>query len=246
MEDENDVDGINGVESLVDETFSYSSELKLLSQGAEARLYRCVFLGKPAVMKERFTKHYRHPELDRRLTKERIRNESRAIVKCKQMGIDVPTIYFLNTQTNAIIFEYIDGVTAKEFIEQKRDVLDAEKFEETVKLLGREIGKVVSRIHSVGFSHGDLTTSNVMLRDGDPNRVCFIDFGLSANRSSAEDFGVDLYVLERAIRTTHVDSDYLMDEILDGYSSIGWKGVKEALKKLAEVRMRGRKREMIG
>jgi tRNA A-37 threonylcarbamoyl transferase component Bud32 len=37
-----------------------------------------------------------------------------------------------------------------------------------------------------------------------------------------------------------------MDEILAGYESVEWKGAKAALKKLAEVRLRGRKREMIG
>jgi tRNA A-37 threonylcarbamoyl transferase component Bud32 len=37
-----------------------------------------------------------------------------------------------------------------------------------------------------------------------------------------------------------------MDKILEGYASDSWKGSKESLKKLDEVRLRGRKREMIG
>ena len=41
---------------------------KLLKQGAEARVYSCMYLGKPAVVKERFVKTYRLPELDKKLT----------------------------------------------------------------------------------------------------------------------------------------------------------------------------------
>ncbi len=48
-----------------------------LRQGAEARLYVGTFLGLPAVAKERFHKSYRHPELDRRITRERLKAEAR-------------------------------------------------------------------------------------------------------------------------------------------------------------------------
>ena len=44
------------------------SEWKLLKQGAEARVYSCLFFDRPAVVKERFVKSYRLPELDKKLT----------------------------------------------------------------------------------------------------------------------------------------------------------------------------------
>jgi len=59
---------------------------ELIAQGAEARLYRGVYLGKACLMKERFLKNYRHPELDARLTKDRIRAEARAIIRAKSAG----------------------------------------------------------------------------------------------------------------------------------------------------------------
>ena len=65
--------------------YASSSSATLMCQGAEARLYRCTYLGRDAVIKERFAKSYRHPELDARLTKDRIRNEFRAIAKCQQV-----------------------------------------------------------------------------------------------------------------------------------------------------------------
>lgn len=60
--------------------------LELIAQGAEARLFKGVYLGKSVLVKERFQKKYRHPDLDERLTKERIKAESRAIVRAKAAG----------------------------------------------------------------------------------------------------------------------------------------------------------------
>ena len=61
-------------------------ESEIIAQGAEARLYKGTYLGKPVLIKERFEKKYRHPDLDVRLTKERIKAEARAIVRAKAAG----------------------------------------------------------------------------------------------------------------------------------------------------------------
>lgn len=108
------------------------------------------------------------------------------------------------------------------------------------------MGTLIARLHQAGISHGDLTSSNIMLRQSDPLRPVLLDFGLSSARNTAEDFGVDLYVLERAVRTTHASMDFFMGSLLDAYLASGCKGAAAAVKKLDEVRLRGRKREMIG
>lgn len=59
---------------------------EVVKQGAEARLYKGTYLGRPALIKERFVKRYRHPDLDTLLTKERTKGESRAIVRAKAAG----------------------------------------------------------------------------------------------------------------------------------------------------------------
>lgn len=59
---------------------------ELLKQGAEGRVYRAEFLGKPAVIKERFPKRYRHPELDEKLTHRRTVQEVRSILRCRRAG----------------------------------------------------------------------------------------------------------------------------------------------------------------
>jgi TP53 regulating kinase-like protein len=89
-----------------------------------------------------------------------------------------------------------------------------------------------------------------------------IDFGLSYNSGLAEDKAVDLYVLERAFASTHPDSQSLFSAVLQSYSSCAAGGTT-VLKKLDEgesviftlklrnfehntVRLRGRKRSMVG
>lgn len=62
------------------------TDLELIAQGAEARLYKGIYLGKVSLVKERFAKKYRHPELDSRLTKDRIRAEARAIIRARSAG----------------------------------------------------------------------------------------------------------------------------------------------------------------
>lgn len=58
----------------------------IIKQGAEGRLYKGIYLGRPVIVKERFQKKYRHPELDTLLTTERMKAEARAIVRCKIAG----------------------------------------------------------------------------------------------------------------------------------------------------------------
>ena len=57
----------------------------MVKQGAEARLYNGSFLGQEVVIKERFSKKYRHPDLDTQLTKDRHKAEARSLLKCKQV-----------------------------------------------------------------------------------------------------------------------------------------------------------------
>ena len=67
-------------------------------------------------------------------------------------------------------------------------------------------------MHDAEIVHGDLTTSNIMIRDDSnaPDQVVLIDFGLGAMKPTAEDKAVDLYVLERAFISTHQGSEALV------------------------------------
>lgn len=63
------------------------------------------------------------------------------------------------------------------------------------------MGRVVNSVHEAGIIHGDLTTSNMIMTQ--EKEVVLLDFGLSYFKDSAEDRAVDLYVLERAFKSTH-------------------------------------------
>jgi TP53 regulating kinase and related kinases len=130
--------------------------------------------------------------------------------------------------------------------------------------LAKEIGRILGTMHRNHIIHGDLTTSNLLM-EGRPEdlRIALIDFGLGSYSESAEDKGVDLYVLERALLSTHPNTERLFEAILGSYmiaygsaddeeASSGKKGLgrkataEQVLSKLNEVRMRGRKRTMVG
>ncbi|KAH9515748.1 TP53 regulating kinase [Bulinus truncatus] len=220
--------------------------MKLIKQGAEAKLYMFDFYGRPCIVKERFQKKYRHPSLDTTLTNQRIKSEVRANLRCRMAGILTPTIFMVNFQDNSIYMEEIqDAITVKSYI------TDASLKGECSSLLplAEIIGQTLSKMHANNIIHGDLTTSNMLLQ-GNPSdlKLVLIDFGLSSFEASAEDKGVDLYVLERAFLSSHPNSQELFNTILISYqnSTKNRSTCKEVLVKLEEVRMRGRKRTMVG
>lgn len=57
--------------------------------------------------------------------------------------------------------------------------------------------------------------------------------------------GVDLYVLERAFLSTHPNTESMFQAILDSYVE-SYSNSKDVIAKLDEVRLRGRKRTMVG
>lgn len=63
---------------------------------------------------------------------------------------------------------------------------------------------------------------------------------------TAEEKGVDLYVLERAVAATHSNVPQLLAAFFVAYTKESPKQAEAVMKKLEEIRRRGRKREMIG
>lgn len=230
-------------------------DLKILKQGAEAKLFICNYLGRPTLIKERFQKSYRHPDLDVSITKDRIKNEARSIVRCKTANVRTPALYLVDFERRRIYMQHFENsITIKDYIIKyiTKDALG----EQNLNLVSKLIGETVRKLHENNIIHGDLTTSNMLLipknkndsnwlKTGDFDLV-MIDFGLSFVDSSTEDKGVDLYVLERALISTHNDYPDLFNEILDVYKNFSKNNIKEILGKFEEVRARGRKRTMVG
>lgn len=171
------------------------------------------------------------------------------------------------------------------------------KIDAQTLLVARTLGTLVARMHAIGVIHGDLTTSNVMVRNplssnnGNSNtdwkpQLVLIDFGLASSTSpiihhshinnnssvsnkqtnkqqqhNPEEKAVDLYVLERAFLSTHPESELLVEEVWRGYctyyqeledmdnnagGSLYTHFSNSVMKRLEQVRMRGRKRECFG
>ncbi|CAN9512134.1 unnamed protein product [Ophioblennius macclurei] len=214
---------------------------ELMKQGAEARLYRVQFLGKPAVVKERFPKRYRHALLDEKLRQKRTVQEVRSVLRCRRAGISTPVIYFVDYTSHRVFMEDIVGSsTARDYIASCQD--------SELERLAERVGKILAKMHDEDVIHGDLTTSNMLLRHGaedTEDELLLIDFGLSYISSLPEDKGVDLYVLEKAFLSTHPNTEELFKKLLQSYTASS-KRSAAVIKKLDEVRLRGRKRSMVG
>lgn len=220
------------------------SGIEPFKQGAEGRISLGEYLGKKVLIKERFPKKYRHPALDAQLTKDRLRGEVRSLLRCHALGIRTPTLYLADQGENIIVMEYFaEAKTARDVIKEggsgDRRVLND---------LCAKIGLTLGQLHKNGIIHGDLTTSNLLvLPEGD---LVVIDFGLGSAEGSSLDKGVDLYVLERAFLSTHPGTEDLFEVILQSYKREMATGSKkeaaEVVAKYEDIRMRGRKRTMVG
>ncbi|XP_033009368.1 EKC/KEOPS complex subunit TP53RK [Lacerta agilis] len=219
--------------------------LQMVQQGAEARVYRGLFLGRPTVVKHRFHKRYRHPLLEERLSRRRTAQEARSLLRCRRAGISAPVVYFVDYVSNCIYLEDIVGsTTVRDYIMSEQQ---SRNDSSNLILLAEKIGEILAHMHDEDLVHGDLTTSNMLLRPPPAKKMelVLIDFGLSFISALPEDKGVDLYVLEKAFLSTHPNTEALFKALLKKYSAISKKSAP-VIKKLDEVRLRGRKRSMVG
>jgi TP53 regulating kinase and related kinases len=239
----------------------------LITQGAEGRLYKTTFLlpDLPCALKYRPAKPWRHPVLDRRLTRARILAEAKVLQRCRRDGVSVPALYAVFEGAGCMLMEWIEGGPVRACINEwlgARRGADEKTLGDHPALLAllRRMGEAVGGIHQAGIIHGDLTTSNMMLRpwmndtanghaEGEANTlngdIVIIDFGLATTSVTEEDRAVDLYVLERAFASTHPQVENSFPEVLKGYKA-AFKQAGPTLRRLEDVRMRGRKRSMLG
>ncbi|KAF8252280.1 kinase-like protein [Wilcoxina mikolae CBS 423.85] len=232
----------------------------LIKQGAEALVYKTTYLLPtiPALLKFRPRKPYRHPTLDARLTKHRCLSEARLLIRARSLGIPVPAVYFVDETRGEIYMEWIEGCSVRDVLD---GMLERESGEQLVDRMMVRMGEVVGQLHAADIVHGDLTTSNVMVRTSrrkgllgardvqyeevTEGEVMLIDLGLGSMSTAEEDKAVDLYVLERAFSSTHPKAERLFKDVLQAYER-NYKGSKPVMRRLQDVRMRGRKRSMLG
>lgn len=212
------------------------AEEKLLKLGAEARLT----VKGDVLTKHRIKKSYRLKQIDEPLRKQRTVREANLMERARRAKVNVPRILRVDKKISTIEMDLIKG--------QRIDLCLTEKNVE-------KTGEGVGRLHEAGIIHGDLTTSNILVKGaqgrrgaGAPRRfselrIYFIDFGLGEVSDSVEKRGVDIRVFKESINATKPKKlDALMKAFWNGYKKKceDWEQVQERLEKIEK---RGRYKE---
>lgn len=203
--------------------------MTVLRRGAEAELIGDTWLGRDVVIKRRVPKGYRHPDLDSQIRAQRTKNETRLMCKARSRGISVPIIYDIDLAKAEITMERIFGPRLKDLI----NTLPEEK----AKDLARDIGKMTALLHSNDMVHGDLTTSNMLMRDD--GSICLIDFSLGEKTDSIEKKGVDLHLLFEAFHSAHYMREELLDDVLGSYRKF-YSEADQIIQRVKEIEKRRR------
>ncbi len=213
-----------------------NKEIKL---GAEARLT----LKDGAVIKERIKKSYRLEQIDSALRKERTSKEASLLQKAGRSQVNVPKVLSIDKENFSIEMEFIDGILIDKVINE--NALTS-IYSLTLVELAKELGREIALLHDNSIIHGDLTTSNIIVKNYKLQAtsykpvIYFIDFGLGEISDSVEKKAVDLRVLKEAIRANHPEkAEALIKNIIGSYKKHSKKS-KEVLERLISVEKRGR------
>lgn len=186
-----------------------------LASGAEASIE----FKEGVIIKTRAPKRYRIKELDEGIRRERTKMEARLISEARRWGVPTPILY--DVTDYVITMEYIEG-------EPLKKVLTPE--------LSERVGELVGRLHSCGIVHGDLTTSNLLLKE---DKIYLIDFGLAYYDKSIEAQGVDVHVLFQTYESTHEYHERLIQAFTNGYTR-AFSKADQVLSRVKEIEARGR------
>jgi TP53 regulating kinase and related kinases len=196
--------------------------MKQIAQGAEAKLFRAGGV----LVKSRIPKGYRVKELDEELRKLRTRREAKVLEKAKALGLLVPKLVSADDKAMELRMEYVSGQRLSECL-----------CEQNLSPLCRQIGRLLATLHQNDIIHGDLTTSNLILKG---KKLYVIDFGLSVHSKKLEDKAVELHVLKEALESKHHEvwkAGFRL--VLNEYEK-HYPVAKEVIRRLEKVEGRGR------
>ena len=220
--------------------------ISLIGVGGMSNVYKAIDTLTGETVAIKFLKHefFENEELVRRF-----KNESKAISLLDNPNIIKVIDVNINDNEKYIVVEYIDGITLKEYIDNRKVLT----WQETVSFTGT-ILSAISHAHDNGIIHRDLKPHNIMLlRDG---TLKIMDFGIArlstANQKTVTDkaIGSVHYISPEQVRGKNSDgrSDIysigiMMYEMLTGVLpfvsdsavSVAMKQVQETAKKPTEI-----------
>jgi len=204
---------------------------ELLYKGAEADIVKGEWRGLIAVYKVRKPLPYRLSSLDTSIRRQRTIREAELLQSARRAGVIVPRLYFVDTVHTTLVMECVGGMRLRELVSQSEREMVGHYF--------NDLGKAIARLHCAGIVHGDLTTANVIIRDGE---LVLVDFGLSNHSTKLEDQAVDLrLVKETLVGAHHMIASVALQQLFAGYSSVlGPRRFHEVSKQLSNIERRGR------
>lgn len=207
---------------------------KIIQQGAEAIILK----NNKIILKRRLKKSYRISEIDNKIRKLRTRAEGKLLVKASKI-IPTPKIIEVDEKNREIQMEFISGKK----LSSNLNKLDLKK---QIKIC-EKIGINLSKLHNENIIHGDLTTSNMILKNNKKENskenndvLYFIDFGLGYISQKIEDRAVELHLLREALEAKHFENwKKLFQTVLNSYKK-NYPDSKKVLERLVAVEKRGR------
>ncbi|MGC9142406.1 MAG: KEOPS complex kinase/ATPase Bud32 [Candidatus Micrarchaeia archaeon] len=188
--------------------------MKLISEGAEAKIYVEDLFGERVVVKERVEKKYREKALDIKIRSARTKNEARVLYRALRACSNVPRL--IGVGRFSIYMSFIDGKLLRD-VRIKRSIIE-------------EVGMLLARMHNADITHGDFTPANIMVSNG---KAYVIDFGLASISKSIEEKAIDVLLMKRSLDQRR----YKLFEL--SYMKHTKEG-KKVLERVKEIEKRGR------
>jgi len=219
----------------------------ILAKGAESDIYSSYWLDEETISKVRIPKNYRIKEIDEKIRKLRTKKEAKLLTEVKGHGVRSPILYDIDLAKKAIVMEKINGTLFKDCLANLNDGEEDLDFDGNLKSfegksLSITIGQNIGLMHKNNIIHGDITSSNIIIKEN--GEVVFIDFGLGKYSNLIEDKCVDLIVLKKSLQSVDYKvANEIFGHVLDGYiSSFKQNDLnkEKIIEKIAEIQSRGR------
>jgi N6-L-threonylcarbamoyladenine synthase/protein kinase Bud32 len=193
-------------------------EMRIVGEGAEAKIYRGKLLGMDVAVKKRTRKNYRIQFLDDIIRTSRTKTEAKILSILAGKEICVPAL--LMVSKNTIYMDWIPG----------KRLSTIPEYDPKMQHYIKEAGRFLGIIHNEDVSHGDYTPANFIANG---QRLYVIDFGLACITNSVEDKALDVLLMKRSIKKQ------LYTNFLNSYKK-SCKEHSKILDKLKEIEIRGR------
>lgn len=95
------------------------------------------------------------------------------MTKARRLGVSTPVLYAVDPVAHSLTFEFVEGPSVKDvFLEFGSHGVVEERLDD----IALQIGDAIGKLHDGGLIHGDLTTSNMLLKSGTNQLVSFLLF----------------------------------------------------------------------